>query len=716
MQYYQTNYLPNMPTMPGGTDNADQSQKDDEERRKKLAAIAGMITGLPLESITGAADYSMSGQQAPVVDSQPPVQVAQQQGPVMPEQVQQERQAMLPAGQTMQAQAQPAAPVNPYEPTSVQLTPEATQDLASKAGITSSVNPADLQLPQPGPAVQVAGTQPSAGVSEAANATVPGTGLKPPSQYQPYIDQFKSGDLYSLANPKAEAPQFIKTAAQEQLFSDFQEKKAQTSAQQKVDNAIAQAASDPAKMMKVFDDFKRGKTEESSWASIYLLKKFGFDEAANEELAKKGYGARFEHTTLPSGEEAMIKYTPKGEPLSGISASGQKLSASDLIGVSPTSKTAMYTGGSKLFTIPKGQANEGEDYSPRFNTHSGKYENIIATGPNAGKIYTGTAGLEKRVGTAEAITANKQEASKGLIDYRLAQNLKYAGPMAYTKAGAAFAGKYNTENDTNIGYNRQGVLVDHFDNNKPIVPNKDGTINATQRVEGKPAAASATQAPTAPTQGTTPGQVASQDLSKPPAYDNALSPLANKELQKNWAANRKKITTDFITGKQGQTVQSLNVAVDHLDTLADAAKALNNGDVKLFNQVANAYSKNTGEPAVTDFNALKTIVGSEVAKAVAGGATALGDREEIRAEINAASSEKQLLSAINKYQRLMAGQVNGLRQTYVSSGLPAEDFDNKLLPRTKKVLGEAGGGTEAVPTTPAERAKAELERRKKGQP
>ena len=169
---------------------------------------------------------------------------------------------------------------------------------------------------------------------------------------------------------------------------------------------------------------------------------------------------------------------------------------------------------------------------------------------------------------------------------------------------------------------------------------------------------------------------------------NAIIMAQVRELNPQYDGSKYKIMAktrqDFITGKQGQSVQSMNVAVDHLDTLQEAANALQNGNVPLFNQIGNMYSKNTGSPAVTDFNALKSIVGSEVAKAVAGGATALGDREEIRREIDAANSPQQLHGVIEKYQKLMAGQVKGLKQTYESTGL--KDFDDKLLPRTKKVL------------------------------
>ena len=169
---------------------------------------------------------------------------------------------------------------------------------------------------------------------------------------------------------------------------------------------------------------------------------------------------------------------------------------------------------------------------------------------------------------------------------------------------------------------------------------------------------------------------------------NAIIMSKVRELNPNFDASKFKIAQktrqDFTTGKQGQAVQSMNVAVDHLDTLDKAAKELNNGNIPLFNSIAQSYAKNTGQSAPTNFDALKSIVGSEVAKAVSGGASALGDREEIRREIDKANSPQQLAEVIKKYQQLMAGQLKGLKQTYESADL--KDFDKKLLPRTVQVL------------------------------
>ena len=146
-----------------------------------------------------------------------------------------------------------------------------------------------------------------------------------------------------------------------------------------------------------------------------------------------------------------------------------------------------------------------------------------------------------------------------------------------------------------------------------------------------------------------------------------------------------KARKDFSTGKQGDVVRTMNVSIDHLDTLGEAGKALQNSNVQVFNKIANEYAKQVGAPAPTNFDAIKTLVGSEVAKAIAGGATALGDREEIRKEIDSANSPQQLTGVIDKYQKLLGGQLKGLRTQYQDAGL--KDFDKKLAARTKKVLG-----------------------------
>jgi hypothetical protein len=179
---------------------------------------------------------------------------------------------------------------------------------------------------------------------------------------------------------------------------------------------------------------------------------------------------------------------------------------------------------------------------------------------------------------------------------------------------------------------------------------------------------------------------------KPPASRSAqYGPLMQEVAKINPNYDETKFATvqqarkNFTTGKQGDSVRSMNVAIDHLDTLREAGQALQNGNLPIFNKIANEYTKNTGDNRLTDFNGIKSIVGSEVAKAVAGGQMALADREEIRKELDAANSPQQLAGVIKRMQQLLGGQLKGLKTQYEDAGL--RDFDKKLTPRTKSVLG-----------------------------
>lgn len=170
--------------------------------------------------------------------------------------------------------------------------------------------------------------------------------------------------------------------------------------------------------------------------------------------------------------------------------------------------------------------------------------------------------------------------------------------------------------------------------------------------------------------------------------------------QKTYATSQKS-ANDFATGKNGNTVRSLNVAIDHLGTLNELAGALNNGDLQAVNKIGNAVATQTGKPAPTNFNTAKSIVADEVVKAIVGAGGALADREQAASMINAASSPQQLQGAIQTYQKLLGGQLGGMQRQY-EQGTGRKDFDRFLSPATKSILGmdsPTGGGSKAIVRT-----------------
>lgn len=164
-----------------------------------------------------------------------------------------------------------------------------------------------------------------------------------------------------------------------------------------------------------------------------------------------------------------------------------------------------------------------------------------------------------------------------------------------------------------------------------------------------------------------------------------------------------KARNDFTTGKNGNTVRSLNVAVQHLDQLGQLSNALGNGNIQLANQLGQSIAQQTGSPAPTNFNAAKDLVGDEIVKAIVGAGGGVADRQKAQDTISRASSPQQLAGVIQTYKGLMAGQLGGLKQQYEkSTGLG--DFEDYLAPETKAQLqshSQSGSTPNAPATLPA---------------
>lgn len=196
------------------------------------------------------------------------------------------------------------------------------------------------------------------------------------------------------------------------------------------------------------------------------------------------------------------------------------------------------------------------------------------------------------------------------------------------------------------------------------------------------------------------GRMTLKDLPTKGNYRGEMQALWN---QYNSGADATKFTTSqrvenaFAVGKQGDTVRSFNVAVEHLDTLNHLIGALKNSDMLAFNKLANEIAKQTGQAAPTNFESARQIVTNEVTKATVGAQNALGDRQEIARTINVASSPEQLQGAIKNYQELMAGQLKGLGTQYYAGG-GRKDFSRFLTPRTVELTGGVPRPAGAVQT------------------
>lgn len=154
-------------------------------------------------------------------------------------------------------------------------------------------------------------------------------------------------------------------------------------------------------------------------------------------------------------------------------------------------------------------------------------------------------------------------------------------------------------------------------------------------------------------------------------------------------ANKRKAISQFGSGPQGNTVRSLNVAIEHIDTLKRAADALKNGDFTPANKVYNEVATIFGKTPPNTFEGIRDIVANEVLKGTIGNAGAQQDREAMAAKVKAQSSPKQLSELFNGWTELMGGQVKGLERQYQASTLNKDFRERYLTPATRDAIATA---------------------------
>lgn len=176
---------------------------------------------------------------------------------------------------------------------------------------------------------------------------------------------------------------------------------------------------------------EKGKPKEEITTGDYvkaiLYKRLGLDALALDVQNKIiGKETKFGQVSL-GGSNWEIETDP----------SGQIIRAKDENGVIATESTLnkLRAGaqkfGSQAFgftgeanTIPQGQADAGQEYRQRTNSISGAIENVITTGPNANKIYSGPPGSAKSVGTSYSKALND-----AFIKYKTKPELESATKM-----------------------------------------------------------------------------------------------------------------------------------------------------------------------------------------------------------------------------------------------------------------------------------------------
>lgn len=603
------------------------------------------------ERVRQIAEQRLALGQAPVSGAaQPPAQPA----PVAPA----APAAVAPA----EPAAQPAQPAQPAVPSQgmVQVDDQGNRMVTTPTGETFVVGPDNRPLPQRGVAVEQMG-----------------------AFGQDFIkNQNNPQGLLTIADDKSgKYTEFERQLARDQIVDNLRYQKLNQEGQRMATQAIQ--TNDGRMLTKILQDRSEGVTA-GGIAKAFLYSLIGFQSGAKDVVNKMGIGATWQQQMDASGNPAMIKVSADGLPLEGYDATGNKLSVDQL---------AAYGGGAggKFKPDVSTQAYVKTDPQGNVTMRGVRVTETLPGGgtrtyvESGGKRYDINAGWQPEgISTAAA----KTEATKAV-------ELRYTGPMAYTKAGAEFIGRFNAENGTNIGYQTQtpGAPLVDLNTGQRVVPNANGTITATTRT-GTTTAPAPTGAVTTTPSGMTPAQITTQTA-------------VGKAAQEQFAT--KTIPAIIEEGTNGSSVA--NIRTQQINTIKDNPSILGifNGSGTKYDQARNVITKlisgaygaeNSGDfykelnaiglssterAALENFGNLNMEVNSKTLKANTGGGQISNAEQKINQQANLGQIAEQtpLASLQGLYRSQFTGNLNNYKQ-YFASQNPDLNTDAKFAAAWQK--------------------------------
>jgi hypothetical protein len=403
----------------------------------------------------------------------------------------------------------------------------------------------------------------------------------------------------------------------------------------------------------------------------------------------KAYPGKVLDSMDPAAYSSTISTGPDGLP---VGSSGASM-GSDAPPPTPPSNAQTATGVVPPQNAPKHEANPWLAVAAGvLGTLAGRSRNPLVDIGQGGLIGLNNYAAQE----TEALKQNYDEGTVANNAQKLSQDaaqakaqlaeehLKNANDQQY-KQDILDQGKYVATPMGDILNTKEGTLTSG--------PLSQGNKTPAVDASGQPLTGEAYLATLSPQRATLAKGIASGDIPWPtgfalknPQMMQAMVDARTYDPQAN--SSRAGAVKAFNYGQQGNTMRAMDVATAHLDTLGKLADAMNNNDTKAINYLSNVWQKQTGQPAPTNFNALKPIVAGEIVKATTGSQGALGDRKSIEDGISNSSGPAILKGAIDTYRTAMIGQLSGLQQQYANS-TGRSDFMSKLRPETQAVLSGA---------------------------
>jgi hypothetical protein len=497
-------------------------------------------------------------------------------------------------------------------------------------------------------------------------------------RYSAALDTARNGDFGSLQSmmsdpnlPKGAKMEAIATMADNMRF----EQKADSMRQEYTRGL---ETGDFKNMQR--EDRKKGG--EGSWLRYIMFGLLGSPSAQIEkQRLMPELFAKPDYITMADGQtQAVIMRDDNGNAIRGTTADGRSLTQKELI---ENARTGLGKGTSLSAEVYVDKTT-GQRYRSGYDASG----NTAMLNVQGGAAFKGNPkNLEvQSIGTSIA----KAEGTKAV-------ELRYTGPIAYTKAGADFVGKFNAENDTSIGYQSQqpGAPLVDLNTGQRIVPNANGTISATKNTVGGTT-----------TGGMTPAQIRTQTA-------------VGEATQRVFA--EKRIPEIIDEGDAGSSVA--RIRREQLDTIRDNPSILgiyqgrgtdyDRARNVITNVISGAYgAEDSGKlrddlkaisispaekAALENFANLNMQLNAKTLKANTGGGQISGAEQKINKETNLSeiASQTPLASMQGLHRSMFVGDLNNARAGFLTAN-PDLNTDAKFAAAWNKEKAQANKAYEGI--------------------
>lgn len=158
-----------------------------------------------------------------------------------------------------------------------------------------------------------------------------------------------------------------------------------------------------------------------------------------------------------------------------------------------------------------------------------------------------------------------------------------------------------------------------------------------------------------------------------PHYDATTYPAAQKTIN------------DFATGKEATSVNAINTAAGHVGVLAQAAKALDSGDITVLNRIANAYGTATGSDKLSVYKTIVNRLAPEITRAYVGAGGGEGDRASAASDFDPSLGTKRILANLGVTSTLFNSKINALGHQFEKNA-PGRKFEGYITPEAQGVF------------------------------